>query len=43
MLRLGLPEVAGLAELGHDLAGPQARGLDVGDRLLGDLALLVEV
>ena len=41
MLGLGLPEGDGLADLGHDLAGPQARGLDVGDRVLGDLALLV--
>ena len=41
MLRLGLPERDRLADLGHDLAGPQARGLDVGDRVLGDLALLV--
>ena len=41
VLGLGLPERDGLAELGHDLAGPQARGVDVGDRVLGDLALLV--
>jgi hypothetical protein len=41
VLGLGLPERDGLADLGHDLAGPQARGLDVGDRVLGDLALLV--
>jgi hypothetical protein len=38
---LGLPERDGLADLGHHLAGPQARGVDVGDRVLGDLALLV--
>src|SRR5215471_21846730 len=38
---LGLPEVTGLADLGHDLAGPVARGIDVGDRLLGHLALLL--
>ena len=41
MLGLGLPEGDGLADLGHHLAGPQARGVDVGDRVLGDLALLV--
>ena len=38
---LGLPEGAGLADLGYDLAGPQTRGVGVGDRVLGDLALLV--
>src|SRR3954449_6508472 len=38
---LGLPERAGLADRGHDLAGPQAGGVDVGDCLLGDAALLV--
>src|SRR5215217_5424913 len=41
VLGLGLPEGAGLADLGDDLARPQARGVDVGDRVLGDLALLV--
>src|SRR4051794_39030826 len=41
VLGLGLPEGDGLADLGHRLAGPQARGVDVGDRGLGDLALLV--
>src|SRR4051812_37108491 len=41
VLGLGLPEGDGLADLGHRLAGPQARGVDVGDRVLGDLALLV--
>src|SRR4051794_15205525 len=41
VLGLGLPERDSLADLGHDLAGPQARGVDVGDRVLGDLALLV--
>jgi hypothetical protein len=41
VLGLGLPERDGLADLGDDLAGPQAGGLDVGDRVLGDLALLV--
>src|SRR5512133_613582 len=38
---LGLPEGAGLADPGHDLAGPDACGVEVGDRALGDLALLV--
>src|SRR5215472_8393579 len=38
---LSLPEVTGLADLGHDLAGPVARGVDVADRLLGHLALLL--
>ena len=41
MLGLGFPEIAGGLDLGHDLAGPQARGLDVGDRVLGDLTLLL--
>src|SRR3954453_21880077 len=41
VLGLGLPERDRLADLGHDLAGPQARGLDVGDRGLRDPALLV--
>src|SRR5215475_4033136 len=36
---LGLPEGTGLADLGRDLGTPKARG--VGDRFLGDLALLV--
>src|SRR4051812_10247101 len=40
VLGLGLPEGDGLADLGDDLAGPQAAGVDVGDRVLGDLALL---
>src|SRR5215469_7635292 len=38
---LGLPEGTGLADLGHDLAGPHVGGVGVGDRVLGDLALLV--
>ena len=41
MLRLGLPECAGRHHLGDDLPRPAARALDVGDRLLGDAALLV--
>jgi hypothetical protein len=38
---LGLPEGAGLADLGHQLAGPQACSVGIGDRVLSDLALLV--
>ena len=38
---LGRPEGAGLGDLGHDLARPVARGVDVTDRRLGDLALLL--
>jgi hypothetical protein len=41
VLGLGLPERDRLADLGHDLAGPQARRVDVGDRVLGDPALLL--
>src|SRR3954447_14428420 len=41
VLGLGLPEGDGLADRGDDLAGPDARGVDVGDRVLGDPALLV--
>src|SRR3954447_24023475 len=41
VLGLGLPERDGLADLGHDLAGPQTGCVDVGDRLLRDLALLL--
>ena len=38
---LGLPEGAGRADRGHDIAGPDPRGIDIGDRVLGDPALLV--
>jgi len=38
---LGRPEGAGLADLGDDPAGPEPGGLDIGDRVRGDLALLV--
>src|SRR5436309_7789530 len=31
---LGLPERDGLADVGHHLARPQARGVDVSDRVL---------
>src|SRR5207237_5131650 len=41
MLWLGLPERSGRRHLGHDLARPAARRLDVRDRLLGDAALLL--
>src|SRR3954467_8093532 len=41
VLGLGLPEGDRLADLGHHLAGPEAGGLDVGDRVLGHLALLL--
>ena len=44
MLGLGLPERARLRHLGDHLARPEARRVDVGDRVLGDpLLLLVEV
>src|SRR5215510_14968055 len=38
---LGFPERTALADLGHDLAGPVARGVDVPDRLLRHRALLL--
>src|SRR3954466_8952379 len=41
VLGLGLPEGGGGADLRPDLAGPEPRGVDVGDRVLGDPALLV--
>src|SRR5215469_8135966 len=41
VLRLGFPEVPYRRHLGDDLAGPQARGVQVGDRLLRHLLLLV--
>jgi hypothetical protein len=40
VLRLGLPERAGGLDRGDGRAWPQAGGVDVGDRLLGDLLLL---
>ena len=36
VLGLGLPERARRLHLGDHLAGPQTRGVDVGDRVLGD-------
>jgi hypothetical protein len=41
VLGLGLPEVPDRGDLGDDLPRPQAGGLHVGDRVLGDLLLLV--
>src|SRR5436190_989035 len=41
MLGLRLPERPRRRHLGHDLPGPQARRLDLRDRLLGDAALVV--
>src|SRR4051812_32098610 len=41
VLGLRLPEGDRLAELGYHRPGPKARCLDVGDRVLGDLALLL--
>src|SRR3954470_9039371 len=40
MLGLGPPEGAGCADRGHHPAGPEARGVDVGNRFLRDPALL---
>src|SRR3954453_15651340 len=41
VLLLGLPERAGRRHLGDDLARPQARGVDVGDRVERDEPLLL--
>ena len=41
VFRLGLPEVAGGLYFGHHLARPQAGGIDIGDRVFGDVLLLV--
>src|SRR5438270_13490216 len=41
VLGLGLPEGTGCGDLGDDLPRPQAGRFDVGDRVLGDLPLLV--
>src|SRR5271166_4533032 len=41
VLGLGLPERAGRRHLGDHLARPKAGRVDVGDRVLGDLLLLV--
>jgi hypothetical protein len=41
ILVLSLPEPAGGLDLGDDLAGPQAGRVGIGDRVLGDLLLLI--
>ena len=41
MLRFRLPKIAGRRDLGHDLARPQARGIDIGNGVFGDPSLLV--
>src|SRR4051794_35405780 len=41
MLGLGFPQWSCWRYLGHDLARPAARGIDVSDCLLGDATLLV--
>src|ERR1700749_2637786 len=41
VLGLRLPERSSRLHLGHDLAGPKAGGLDVGDRVLRDPPLLI--
>src|ERR1700730_16073901 len=40
VLGLRLPEGAGRGNFGHDLARPQAGGVDIGDGILGDPLLL---
>src|SRR3954452_8492743 len=41
VLGLGFPEIADASDFGHRLAGPYSGGVDVGDRVLGNLLLLV--
>src|SRR5687768_13280670 len=41
MLRFGFPELAERHDLGHDFAGPKSGFVDIGDRVLGNPALLV--
>src|SRR5688500_17253660 len=41
MLALGLPEFACGNDLGHDLAWPQARRIDIGNRVFGNSPLFV--
>lgn len=41
MLRFGFPEVTGRRDFRHDLAGPQPRSVDVGDRVFRDSPLFV--
>src|SRR6266436_4767121 len=40
MFGLGLPEWTGGGDFGHDLSRPQARRVDIGDRVFGDPLLL---
>jgi hypothetical protein len=40
VLRFRLPEFPGRSDFGHDLAGPQAGRIDLGDGLLGDAFLV---
>src|SRR6202051_1666026 len=41
VLGLGLPKVASRGNLGHNLAGPQPGGIDVGDCVFGDPLLFL--
>ena len=41
VLGFGLPEGTGRRDFGNDLAGPDPRGVDVGNRVLGNRSLLV--
>src|SRR5688572_11741931 len=41
MIGFGLPELACRNDFGHNFAGPQARSIDVGDRVFGNPSLLV--
>src|SRR6185312_196987 len=41
MLGLGLPERAGGCHLGDDFSRPETRGVDIGNRILGDAPLFV--
>src|ERR1700761_607499 len=41
MLWLRFPEIAGGRDFGHHLAGPQARGVDIGDGVFGDALLFL--
>src|SRR5258708_2040636 len=41
VIGLGFPEVAGWRNLGHHLARPQPRSIDIGDHVLGDPLLFI--
>ena len=41
MLGFGFPELTDWHDLGHGFAGPQPGFVDIGDRVLGNPALLV--